>query len=86
MIIATSEFLSRAANVPPPKLKTARERLKGLVKERRVAVKRNIPASGISGENGEMEQILNSTFEVVDDKAPPLRNTNLGVGTLSVPF
>ena len=70
--LATPEFLSRSANVPPFKLKTVRDRFKELVKERRVVVKRKVAASGIAEEHGEMEQLLDSIIEEVDDKAQVL--------------
>ena len=56
----------------PPKLKTVRDRFNELVKERRVAVKRNIAASGIAEEHEEMEQLLDSIIEEIDNKAQVL--------------
>ena len=69
MFLVTIEYLSRAFNVPPPKLKTEGDRVKELVKEPRVVAKRNISASGISEEYGELEQLIDSIIEKIDDKA-----------------
>ena len=60
MFLVRPEFLSTAANVPPPKLKTVQDRFKELVKERKVAVKRSNAAIVIAEDHEEMEQILDS--------------------------
>ena len=67
MFLATPEYLTRAANIPTHKLKTSRDWLKELVKERRVVLKRTIADCGIAEEHGEMEQLVDSFIEKVDD-------------------
>ena len=68
MFLVTTEYLSRTGDEPPLKLKTVRDRVKELMEERWIMVKRNFTASGFAQEYGELEKFLNSIFEGFDDK------------------
>eukprot|EP00171_Calliarthron_tuberculosum_P022180 IDg22180t1 len=69
MFLASREFLEKSEEVPPPKVLTIRERIKVLVKERRAVNKRNIAATGIAEEYGELEQLLDGIIDNIDEKA-----------------
>ena len=69
MLLVTPQYLSRASNVLPLKLKTVRGREKELAKEHRVVANRSIIAFRIDEEYEELKQLLDLIIKKVYCKA-----------------